>query len=69
VSYNNYILLNGWQGNLWYELSPTFKILFNATDIPAYNDTSLLLMNTTANLGLYIADIRVFYLSSSDSWG
>jgi len=28
VMYGNYSLLNGWQGNNWYELNPSLRVLY-----------------------------------------
>ena len=65
VSYGNYILMNAWQGNNWYDISPGLKILFVDATTPGYLNNTLLIEPTLASVGLSIADIRVFSLISS----
>ena len=40
VLFGNYTLLNGWQGNDWFNIAPSFKILI-ANNTPYHNDTTL----------------------------
>jgi hypothetical protein len=73
----NYTQLNVWQGNNWYELSPTMKVVYthNTTDNSAAlssceGDSSMFIMKTTQNvLGAYVGDLRVFKINVQDSYG
>ena len=64
VLYGNYTLLNVWQGNNWYELDPTMKVLHlvaNTTNIEENNE--MLIKKTTVNLGGWVGDFRVLKIN------
>jgi len=67
----NYTQLNVWQGNNWYELSPTMKVVYthNTTEnsaalLSCEGDSSMSIMKTTQNvLGAYVGDFRVMKIN------
>ena len=73
----NYTQLNVWQGNNWYELNPTMKVVYthNTTDNLASlssceGDSSMSIMKTTQNvLGAYVGEFRIFKINVIDSYG
>ena len=67
VAYDDYLLMNGWQGDDWYKVMPTFKVLFDIST--NYSDISLYIMQTQSNLGCFIAEIKIFNLTETFSWG
>ncbi len=72
----NYTQLNVWQGNSWYELSPTSRVLYthNTADNSAAldrceNDNTMYIKKTTANvIGAYVGDFRIFKINTTDSY-
>lgn len=67
VNYGNYIMLNGWQGNNWFNIAPSISIelISNLTanySVPLYNDTTLTIEMSGTQQGAHIADIRIFIL-------
>lgn len=70
VHYNNYVLVNAWQGNIWYELDPSLKLFASQTDSSSYSSSSMMtIKKTVSTLGCYVADFRVMKLSLTDSFG
>jgi len=77
VLYGNYTQLNVWQGNNWYELSPSMRVVYMysptvnaAAQSACEGDNSMYIMKTTAGvLGTYIGDIRIFKINETDSYG
>ena len=76
VLYGNYTLLNAWQGNKWYELNPTLKVLHKheasnsvATAACEASSTMLLMKTTPLVLGVYAGDFRIMKINTTDSWG
>jgi len=76
VLYGNYTLLNAWQGNKWYELNPTLKVLHKheasnsvATAACEASSTMFLMKTTPLVLGVYAGDFRIMKINTTDSWG
>ncbi len=65
VSYANYILLNAWQGNNWYDINPSLKIAITDGAVPSYTNNTLVIEKTSSTFGVSIAEIRVFTLLPS----
>jgi hypothetical protein len=59
--------MTGWQGNTWYEINPTFQLL--QTYAPIYSDSSLVMIATAPNIGVYWAGLRVYALDPANPWG
>ena len=67
----NYTQLNVWQGNNWYELSPTMKVVYthNTTENAAAlssceGDSSMTIMKTTQNvIGSHVGDFRILKMN------
>lgn len=68
VMYGNYTLLNAWQGNDWSEISPTMKDIQLSVPTACEEDTNMIIRKTSANLGVYIGDFRVFKINEIDSY-
>src|SRR3569833_2807727 len=64
---SNYTLVNGWQGDNWYEIDPSLKVLLPYCT--NYNDTSITMKSTAASIGVYWTEMRVYLLDENKAWG
>lgn len=63
----NYILLNGWQGDNWYELAPHLKILLDSCF--TCDVTNITFHMTSSHIGVDFAELRVYQLDQAKPWG
>jgi hypothetical protein len=77
VLYGNYSLLNAWQGNGWYELSPSSRVLYlhnaqenNVALTKCETDNTFHIKKTPAGtVGAFIGEFRIFKINEIDSYG
>jgi hypothetical protein len=67
VQFATYIVMSGWIGSYNIETAPDFSVTH--PNPQAFTVAQLELMNMTADLYAYLAEIRVFELDSTQSWG
>ena len=59
--------MNGWQGNNWYELNPSFKVL--QSTCPVYTDDTFNVLATPPSIGVYWSGLRIYQIDFANPWG